>query len=147
MIQLTAGINLVDYDPWKGDYTGVKVHHNRFFANGRYFKAGVVIGPSTWSDDTDTTVYGATVSDNAFYGEHYGYAIVVSSASGFTVVRNTIGDDAYFDGVPGPSCPTAPENGPPTAFLINRGSAKGTYQEDFHNGEVQHSEFPSPTAT
>lgn len=46
---------------------------------------------------------------------------------------------AKFSGVPGSRCPKAPENGKPTAFLINRGSAKGIFQDDFVNGEVQHS--------
>jgi len=133
-------VNLVDYDPWKGDYSRVKVHHNRFWANGRYFKVGIVTGPSSWSDDTDTVVRGATVTDNTFSGAHFGYAIVVSSSEGFTVQRNKVADDAVFSGVPGPSCPSAPENSPPTPFLINRGSARGSYQSDFVNGEVQHSE-------
>jgi hypothetical protein len=56
------------------------------------------------------------------------------------VLRNKIDDDAGFGGVDGPRCPRAPENARPKAFLINKGSASGTFQEDFKNGEVQHSE-------
>ncbi|KAL1412889.1 hypothetical protein Q8F55_000638 [Vanrija albida] len=133
-----GGVNLVDYDPWKGDYADVHVHDNHFYAKARYFKVGIVVGPSSWSDDTDTVVRGATVTDNKFHGANFGYAIVVSSATQFTVLRNTVDDDAQFTGVNGPTCPTAPENGKPTAFLINRGSARGTFQDDFVNGEVQH---------
>ncbi|WOO77376.1 uncharacterized protein LOC62_01G000959 [Vanrija pseudolonga] len=133
-----GGVNLVDFDPWKGDYNDVHVHDNHFYAKARYFKVGIVVGPSSWSDDTDTVVRGATVTDNKFHGAHFGYAIVVSSATQFTVLHNTVDDDAQFAGVNGPTCPTAPENGKPTAFLINRGSARGTFQEDFVNGEVQH---------
>ncbi|TXT13540.1 hypothetical protein VHUM_00907 [Vanrija humicola] len=133
-----GGVNLVDYDPWKGDYADVHVHDNHFYAKARYFKVGIVVGPSSWSDDTDTVVQGATVTDNKFHGAHFGYAIVVSSANQFTVLRNTVDNDAQFTGVNGPTCPTAPENGKPTAFLINRGSARGDFQEDFVNGEVQH---------
>jgi hypothetical protein len=58
------------------------------------------------------------------------------------VLRNKIDDDAGFGGVDGPRCPRAPENARPKAFLINKGSASGTFQEDFKNGEVQHSQCP-----
>ena len=49
-------------------------------------------------------------------------------------------DEARFDGVDGPRCPRAPDNARPQAFLINKGSASGVFQDDFRNGEVQHSE-------
>ena len=135
-----GGINLVDYDPWDGDYDRVNVHHNKLYALSRYLKVGIVIGLSSWSDDTDAVVHLGTVVDNSFYGDHFGYGIVVSSATGFTVLRNKVADTAKFSGVNGPRCPKAPANGKPTAFLINRGSARGVFQEDFVNGEVQHSE-------
>jgi hypothetical protein len=138
---LTPGINLVDYEPWQGDYTNVHVHHNTFYALSRYFKVGIVVGLSSWSDDTDAIVHDGTITDNTFHGNHFGYGIVVSSATGFTVLRNKVDDDARFAGVRGSGCPKAPENGKPTAFLINRGSAQGTFQDDFVNGEVQHSTF------
>ena len=131
---------MVDYDPWKGDYFGVTVHHNELHALGRYFKVGIVVGPSSWSDDTETTVHSASITDNTLYGEKFGYGIVVSSATEFTVLRNQVDKSARFSGVNGPRCPHAPENGKPTAFLINRGSARGTFQDGFVNGEVQHSE-------
>lgn len=136
-----GGINLVDYPPWEGDYTGLKVHRNSFYALGRYLKVGIVIGPASWSDDTDSVVRGAAVYDNSFQGDHFGYAIVVSSAEGFSVANNKVDSAAKFGGVPGARCPTAPPNGSPVAYLINRGSAKGTFQDEFVNGEVQHSEY------
>lgn len=74
-------------------------------------------------------------------GQHFGYGIVVSSAKEFAVLRNKIDDDAIFSGVDGPRCPRAPSNGPPTGLLINKGSASGVFQDDFKNGEVQHSEL------
>jgi len=51
-----------------------------------------------------------------------------------------VDDEARFDGVDGPRCPRAPDNARPQAFLINKGSASGVFQDDFRNGEVQHSE-------
>lgn len=141
--RLIPGINLVDYDPWAGDYSDVRVHHNNIHALSGFLKVGIVVGLSSWSDDTDAIVHSATITDNRFHGEHFGYGIVVSSARDFTILRNVIEDDAVFSGVPGPRCPKAPENGKPTGLLINRGSAKGTFQDDFVNGEVQHSEWCS----
>ncbi|RSH89370.1 hypothetical protein EHS25_002482 [Saitozyma podzolica] len=135
---ILGGINMVDYDPWDGDYKDTKVHHNRLHALGRYFKTGIVIGPASWSDEIETIVKSGVVTDNIFDGAHFGYGIVISSADDFTVLRNTLGEGARFAGVPGIRCPRAPGNGKPTAFLINRGSAKGTFQTDFVNGEVQH---------
>jgi hypothetical protein len=138
--QLIPGINLVDYDPFNGDFTDVKVHHNTLHALSSYFKVGIVVGPSSWSDDTETIVHGATITDNVLHGQHFGYGIVVSSAKNFVVLRNKVDDDAAFSGVDGPRCPRAPENARPKAFLINKGSASGTFQSEFKNGEVQHSE-------
>lgn len=141
--ELTTGINLVDYDPWEGDYTDVVVRNNVLMAPSGFLKVGIVVGPSSWSDDTETSVHGGTVVDNTFLGERFGYAIVVSSASDFIVDRNVVQEGSQFIGVPGVTCPTAPENSPPQAFLINRGSARGTFQSEFVNGEVQHSESTS----
>ena len=137
---LLGGINLVDYDPWKGDYFGVKVHHNTIHAYGAYLKGGIVIGPSAWSDDTKNIVHSAWVTDNTFHGDRFGYALVAASAERFTVLRNYLGDNVAFGGVPGVRCPRNPPNAPPMAFLLDKGSAEGTFQEDFVNGMVQHSE-------
>lgn len=112
-----------------------------------FLKVGIVIGPSSWSDDTETSVFGGTVVDNHFAGERFGYAMVVSSARDFTVLRNEVADGSAFIGVPGVTCPTAPENSPPQAFLLNRGSARGTFQPEFVNGEVQHSASNSTIMT
>ncbi|GMK53839.1 hypothetical protein CspeluHIS016_0104250 [Cutaneotrichosporon spelunceum] len=54
-----GGINLVDYDPWDEDYSGTKVYNNKILAPTGFVKVGIVIGPSSWSDDTDTSVYAA----------------------------------------------------------------------------------------
>lgn len=136
--KLISGINLVDYEPWKGDYFGTTVHHNHIYALAGFIRVGIAIGPATWTDDTETIIHSGSVTDNHLVGTRFGYGLVVSSADKFTVLRNTVDENAVFSGVPGYNCPSAPENGPPTAFLINRGSAKGTYQSEFTNGEAQH---------
>lgn len=130
---------MVDYAPWEGDYTGTIVHHNTIHALAGFLRVGIVVGPASWSDDTDTVVHSGAITDNTLEGGRFGYGIVVSSADRFTVLRNSVEDNAVFSGVPSVNCPTAPANGAPTAFLINRGSATGTFQTEFVNGEVQHS--------
>ena len=130
----------MDYEPWKGDYFGTTVHHNTIHALAGFLRVGIVVGPASWSDDTDTVVHSGSVTDNILEGPRFGYGIVVSSADHFTVLRNVVQSNAEFSGVPSVNCPTAPANGPPAAFLINRGSATGTFQSDFVNGEVQHSQ-------
>lgn len=101
------------------------------------------MGTPVWHDDTELMVsgQGSMITDNTFGGAFFGYGIVISNANGFTVLRNTLQDDARFSGVPGPICPKVPENHPPVAFLMNKGSAKGAFQTDFVNGNVQQSQF------
>lgn len=137
---ILGGINLVDYDPFEGDYTGTVVRNNRLHALGRHMKTGIVIGPAAWSDDTDQIVYGGSVVDNSFEGTHFGYGIVVSSANDFTVLDNVVKPGAAFAGAKGKRCPSAPENGKPQAMLIHKASANGVFQDDLINGQVQHSE-------
>ena len=79
------------------------------------------------------------MTDNIFRGEYFGYGMVVSSAQDFTVLRNKFEGNVRFGGLQTRRCPKAPENAKPMAFLINRGSSTGIYQEDFVNGEAQHS--------
>lgn len=137
-----GGINLVDRQPWNGDYTGVNVHHNEIHALGSMLKIGIAIGHGTWRDDTEFILHGATVTDNVLYGAHFGYGMVVSSVDDFTVLRNTVDDSAAFDAVLGYKCPTSPPNTGPTPLLYNRGSVKGVIQSDFVNGNVQSSALP-----
>lgn len=127
---------MVDYEPWDGDYTRVHVHHNDIAALGSYLKVAINVGPATWSDDTESIVHSGKITENTMSGDHMGYGIVVASATNFIVLDNK--STARYSGVMGQRCPQAPPNREPTAFLINRGSADGTYQKDFINGEVQH---------
>ncbi|KAK4689550.1 hypothetical protein P7C73_g574, partial [Tremellales sp. Uapishka_1] len=135
---VSGGINLVDYEPFDGDYSFVRVHHNTIYAHSRYLKVGIAVGPSTWEDDITSVVHGGSITDNTLHGNHFGYGFVVSSAKGFTVLRNVVDENARFSGSEGPRCPQAPKNHRPTPFLIHRASSQGSFQEDFVNGEVEH---------
>lgn len=135
---LCPGINLVDVPPWEGDYTSVLVTRNHVSAYSAYLKVAINIGPATWSDDTESIVLHGTVVGNRVSGTHLGYGFVVSSCRNFTITDNTVDAGSKFSGVMGETCPTAPANGLPMAFLINKGSSEGVFQKEFVNGEVQH---------
>src|ERR1700722_3856824 len=45
---LLGGINLVDYAPFSGDYTGTIVRNNRIEALGGFIKIGIAAGPTVW---------------------------------------------------------------------------------------------------
>lgn len=129
---------MVDYDPWEGDYTNVVVHNNTISGLGGYIKGAINIGQACWTDNTEITVHGGSVTHNTIQGFGIGYGITVAGARGVTVLDNK--SSARYGGVKGIECPTAPENAEPMAFLINRGSSEGVFQDDFVNGEVQHGE-------
>jgi hypothetical protein len=133
------GINLVDIDPWDGDYTRTRVHHNTISAFGAYIKGGINVGMACWTDDTESIVHSGSVTENTIEGNHIGYGITVASAKDFVVMKNK--STAKFSGFKGRTCPQAPQNANPGPFIINRGSSEGKFQSDFVNGEVQHCEL------
>ncbi|KAK0190468.1 hypothetical protein F5146DRAFT_1223358 [Armillaria mellea] len=113
---LLGGINMVDYDPWSGDYAGTVVHNNTMLggfatdkpegsetkgtnADDATMKIGVAIGPRTWFGaqyGTNLSRSG-TVYDNRFSGA-FSYAIAITSAINFTVQDNVLfGNTSFID--------------------------------------------------
>ncbi|KAG8843738.1 hypothetical protein FRB96_003864 [Tulasnella sp. 330] len=136
-LRVTGGINLVDHPPWEGDYTGVVVEDNVIEAIGAFVSVGIAIGPATWTSDIDSIIYGAIVRNNILRGTNFGYGIVVSSVTNFTVTGNIIDmATSKFSGRHGARCPEIPLNALPMPFLIHRGSSRGAFQEEFEHGEV-----------
>lgn len=39
--QMLGGVNMVDFAPYAGDYTGVQVYHNTFNTASNFMKLGV----------------------------------------------------------------------------------------------------------
>ncbi|KAF8165709.1 hypothetical protein B0H34DRAFT_690211 [Crassisporium funariophilum] len=129
---LLGGINLVDYDPWNGDYTGTVVRDNTILggfatdkpdndAKGNNFenaiiKIGIAIGPRSWFGDRygDKVSRGGIVQGNRLSGA-FSYGIAVTSAENFTVQDNTMFGNTSFIGGRGPHCKdsdSVPEPGP-----------------------------------
>ncbi|PCH40953.1 hypothetical protein WOLCODRAFT_150976 [Wolfiporia cocos MD-104 SS10] len=149
---LLGGINLVDYEPWKGNYTNTIVRNNLIrggFATSKelanetkgsnaddvIIKIGIAIGPRTWfgNEFYNNVSSSGTVLDNQLMGA-FGYAIAMSSAHNFTVEGNTLVGNTSFIGARGPNC-TADDAVPaPAAFIVDQHTVTlSTEQTDFQN--------------
>lgn len=133
---LLGGINLVDYGPFDGDYTGTIVRHNRIEARGGYIKVGIAAGPDVWGDHRARINRGAAISDNQLIGQHFGSGIAVQGVQDFTVVRNTA--SGHFEGRKAAGCHTITSE-PHAAFLIGRKFSTGRFQPDFREAELEYS--------
>jgi hypothetical protein len=122
---LMGGINMVDFWPYAGDYTGTEVSDNVIDAQSAMIKVGLAIGPAVWGN-SNQIVFGGRVTDNRFEGPDLGYGIAVDGVSGFTLSGDTVvgrfGGSQDFSGPsnhdPLPKCNPRTPNPPPTAFLL-----------------------------
>src|SRR5262249_25619774 len=108
---LLGGINLVDFDPAAGNYTGTRVTNNTIESAGALIKVGIAMGPQVWFCRSGTN-YGATVSGNTVRGDQVGYSFPVNGVRDWTVSGNT--DLAAHPTLPGPGCGGLPS--PPGGF-------------------------------
>lgn len=119
---LLGGINVVDYVPFDGDYTGTIIRDNKILGGfatdgeepgdtkGNNFenaiiKIGIAVGPRSWFGDKfrDSRARNGAVLNNVFSGA-FSYGIAVSSANNFTVLGNTLVGNTAFIGAKGPNC-------------------------------------------
>ncbi|GIH15068.1 discoidin domain-containing protein [Rugosimonospora africana] len=84
---LLGGINMVDYAPMNGNYTGTVVTHNTIDALSAFIKMGIAQGQQAWNCLTGTN-YGATVTGNTLEGQYMGYGYAVDGVSDWTVTGN-----------------------------------------------------------
>ncbi|KAF7967988.1 hypothetical protein HWV62_32397 [Athelia sp. TMB] len=150
---LLGGINMVDYDPYNGDFTNTIVTNNTIMggfatepansstealgadAYDAICKIGIAIGPRTWFGDQ----YGDNVSTSGYvYNNHFtgafAYAIAVSSAVNFTIENNVLFGNTSFLGAVGPNCTVGGDATMPTpqAFVIDvNNTEQMTVQFDF----------------
>ncbi|KAG8966672.1 hypothetical protein FRC03_011507 [Tulasnella sp. 419] len=141
--EMLGGINLVDYEPWDGDYTDVVVENNTIEAIGAFIHVGLPIGLSVWTADVDKFVANGTVRDNTLSGDKFGYGLVVASATNFTVLNNVA--TGTYSGSFTYQCPTSPRNASPRPYLINKWSSEGVFQSELIHGEVQNIICISPS--
>ncbi|THH11505.1 hypothetical protein EW145_g634 [Phellinidium pouzarii] len=147
---LLGGINMVDYLPWNGNFTGVVVQNNSIYggfatdndennqtkgddAFDAIIKIGIAIGPRTWFGGR----YGNNKSQNAVViNNHlsgaFGYGIALTSAQNFTVEGNSLFGNTSFIGSRGPNCSSVDTTPSTQGFVIeNNTTQSSTTQTDF----------------
>jgi parallel beta-helix repeat protein len=127
---LLGGINLVDYAPYAGNYTGTIVRDNLIDAHGAVIRIGLGMGVFVWGcqPDETKTLSGATVTGNALRGERMQYGFAVDGVRDWTVTGNV--DAAVHSGVPSQNCAGVVAS-PPAGFQFNPLRAQGTFQPEF----------------
>jgi parallel beta-helix repeat protein len=124
-----GGINMVDYAPMNGNYTGTVVKNNVIDGKSAYIKVGIAMGPQVWTCTTGTN-HGATVTGNTIEGANIGYGYVVNGVTDWTVTGNT--DTAQQVGTPHGACGGTTAS--PAPFLVDRANAtSSTLQSQFVN--------------
>ncbi|KAI5123415.1 hypothetical protein M0805_006120 [Coniferiporia weirii] len=149
---LLGGINMVDFSPWSGNYTGVVVQNNSIYGGfatdndedvatkgddqfDAIIKIGIAIGPRTWFG----TRYGNNKSENAVVINNnlsgaFGYGIAMTSAHNFTVEGNVLFGNTSFIGSRGPNCSSVDTTPTTHDFVIEQNTTVlSTTQSDFQN--------------
>ncbi|KAG6910809.1 hypothetical protein DXG01_007698 [Tephrocybe rancida] len=147
---LLGGINMVDYDPFSGNYTGTVVTNNTILGGfatdteepsdtkgnnfeGAVIKMGIAIGPRTWfGDKFGTNVSFSGVVSNNQFGGAFTYAIAVASTVNFTIENNVLIGNTSFIGARGPNCSDSDSPPSPAPFIVDPNDTVNlTLQTDF----------------
>lgn len=136
-----GGINLVDYGPFNGDYSGTTVTGNTIDAAGAIIRIAMAMGGRVWGcpDAGDETLHGATVTNNTLTGT-MGYGFAIDGVSNWTVTGN-ISQATYF-GEAGVGCTTNTPISAPAAFLKHDVHSQGTFQDGFQEGSAEGALWP-----
>jgi parallel beta-helix repeat protein len=127
---LLGGINLVDYAPMNGNYTGTTVTGNTINAQSAFIKVGIAMGPQVWGCGTGTN-YGASVTGNTLQGAHMGYGYAVNGVRDWTVTGNA--DNSTHVGTPNAGCGGTVSA--PGRFQV-QASASSTLQPEFASAQL-----------
>ena len=130
---LVSGINMVDFGPFDGNYTGTRVHANVIDAAGAPIRIALAMGVRVWScvdpnDPTDYTLFGAIVTDNILRGARMQYGFAVDGVRDWTVTGNQ--DFSTHSGTPIAAC-KGQATSPPAGFQKYGARAQGTFQLEF----------------
>ena len=135
-----AGILLVDAAPFDGDYTGTIVRANMIDAASRIIRVGIGIGPSVWSDDTETVLKGGSVIGNGLRGRYMGFGIAAAGLDGWTIKDNW--DEAVHGGQKSARCFDESINPEPMDFLQNSKIIKNSeIQAGFKDHVFEYGQF------
>lgn len=136
---LLGGINMVDFHPYEGDYTGTRVHGNVIDAAGAVIRIGMGMGHRVWvclgpNELTDTTLFGAVVTENTLRGDHMQYGFAVDGVRDWTVTDNT--DLATHSGTPTVDCRGRAASSP-AGFQYHGARAQGVFQSEFTEADLE----------
>ncbi|MFQ5343610.1 MAG: right-handed parallel beta-helix repeat-containing protein [Anaerolineae bacterium] len=139
---LLGGIHMVAYNPFEGDYTGVRVTGNTIDAAGQHIKIGVAIGERVWGCldpnepdlPPDPVLRGGSVTGNTLMGDNMRYGFAVDGVEDWTVMGNI--DLSTHSGVPIHECHGQIPS-PPAGFQFHSQRAAGTFQPEFEEAYVE----------
>jgi len=134
---LLGGINLVDYRPFSGDYTGTVVQGNSIKAtpNG-LIKVAIAVGPAVWGSNSGQRNRGGIVIGNHIQGRNVSFGIAADGADNFRIEDNDV--TGPFFGQKGPHC-IPNQLGPGIALARNSATTTGSYSGDFEDGPLRYS--------
>ena len=133
--KLLGGINMVDYAPFDGDYTGTVVDNNTVNASGAQIVIGIAMGPRAWAIASGTwnvsSLRNGTVTNNKLIGNSMGYGFTASGVTNWNVSGNT--SSALHSGLPDQYHPTVAF---PSKFQRNCDNTTGNFQPGFSTGNL-----------
>ncbi len=136
---LLGGINMVDFHPYEGDYTGTRVRGNVIDAAGAVIRIAMGMGHRVWvcldaDDPNDYTLFGAVVTENTLRGDHMQYGFAVDGVRDWTVMDNT--DLAIHSGTPTVDCRGRVASSP-VGFQYHSARAQGAFQSEFIEADLE----------
>ncbi|KAL8278529.1 hypothetical protein RQP46_009021 [Phenoliferia psychrophenolica] len=129
--QLLGGINMVDWSPFSGSFTGTEVTDNTIVSQSSFIKIGIALGGMTWGVDNRTVArtFGGLVQDNTFRSGktgYFGYAIGMAGHNGATIQGNDA-RKANFGSIESPACFTNQFPLPtPQSFVADQWTTPGS---------------------
>ena len=134
---LLGGINMVDYDPYAGNYTATVVRGNVIDASGAVIRIGLGMGQRVWGclspTSGESTLTGGTVTGNTLRGAHMQYGFAVDGVREWTVTGNV--DEATHTGTPSFACGSLLASAP-AGFLYDPARSNGTFQPEFRAAQM-----------
>ncbi|HEY2669682.1 MAG TPA: choice-of-anchor D domain-containing protein, partial [Rugosimonospora sp.] len=128
---LLGGINMVDYAPMNGNYTGTVVTHNTIDALSAFIKMGIAQGQQAWNCLTGTN-YGATVTGNTLEGQYMGYGYAVDGVSDWTVTGN-VDNSRHVGTQTAGGCFGSPRASQPAGYQVESATSSNL-QPEFTSG-------------
>lgn len=130
---LLGAINMVDYNPMAGDFSGTVVYGNTIASRGAQIKVAIAMGPRVWGCSGPELNKNATVMHNVLTGRYMGYGLAADQVTNWTALANV--SYATHSGSPGGGCGPTPAS--PAAFLRTAADSTGEFQSEFQEGYVE----------